>query len=79
MQTVKHMRCSAATRGNMVSSLFGGIDLATSGTDCRLMPPNRPARYDGRRSKERQSHTSRHQAARAVTDIEHGVGRPQSK
>ena len=49
--------------------MYGSIDLATSGTDCRLIPLSRPARYGGSRSTERRSHTSRHQAARAVTDI----------
>ena len=49
--------------------MYGSIDLATSGTDCRLIPFSRPARYGGSRSTERRSHTSRHQAARAVTDI----------
>ena len=70
---------AAATRRNMVSSLFGSIDLATSGTDFRLVPLSRPATYGDSRSTERPSHTSRHQAARGVTDMEHGIGRPQCR
>ena len=70
----KHMRDAAPETQNVVSGSYGSIDLATSGTDFRLIPLHRLARYGGSRSTERRSHTSRHQAARVVTDMEHGVG-----